>query len=62
MKGYGRLDTIGQQAKRATELIKQLLDFSRASEMAMNPFDLVPVLKELTQLLERMLRKPFALS
>ncbi len=50
-----RLRTIAQEAKRASDLIKQILDFSRASAMEMQPFDLRPLLKELAKMLDRIL-------
>jgi len=49
------LENITQQAERGAELIQQLLDFSRSSALEMHPFDLVPLLKELTKMLERLL-------
>ncbi|MBK9745352.1 MAG: response regulator [Anaerolineae bacterium] len=49
------LENITQQAERGAELIKQLLDFSRSSTLEMHPFDLVPLLKELAKMLERLL-------
>ncbi len=54
-KNLERLDSITQLAKRASDLIKQILDFSRASAMEMIPIDLRPLLKELSKMLERML-------
>jgi PAS domain S-box-containing protein len=48
-----RLVTISQQAKRATRLIQQILDFSRRAVMERQPLDLVPFLKEQVKLLER---------
>lgn len=57
-----RLDNIQKQALRASELIKQVLDFSRASEMLMQPFDLIPVLKELAKMLERLLPESIRLE
>jgi two-component system, cell cycle sensor histidine kinase and response regulator CckA len=54
-KAQDRLEIISQQARRASDLIRQILDFSRTSAMEMKPFDLVPLLKELTEMLERML-------
>ncbi|MBN8595451.1 MAG: response regulator [Anaerolineae bacterium] len=50
-----RLDAICEQAKRGSDLIRQILDFSRASAMEVKSFDLGPLLKELTQILERTL-------
>ncbi|MBN1287738.1 MAG: PAS domain S-box protein [Anaerolineae bacterium] len=50
-----RLQTIVQQAHRATDLIEQILDFSRRSVMECKPLDLVPFLKEQVKLLRRTL-------
>ncbi len=54
-KSLERLDSICDQAKRGSDLIRQILDFSRASAMEVKSFDLGPLLKELTQILERTL-------
>nr|WP_281721075.1 response regulator [Nitrosomonas nitrosa] len=54
-KSRDRLDMLAQQAKRASDLIQQILDFSRTSDMEMQNFDLLPLLKEIMQMLERML-------
>ena len=48
-----RLQTVDQQAKRATELIQQILDFSRRAVLERRPMDLTPFLKEIVKLLER---------
>ncbi len=50
-----RMDTINQQAHHATELIQQILDFSRRSALERQPLDLLPVFKEHVKLLERTL-------
>jgi PAS domain S-box-containing protein len=50
-----RLEVIGQQARRATDLIQQILDFSRNSLLERQRVDLVPFLKETVKLLERTL-------
>jgi len=50
-----RLATVVQQAKRAANLIQQILDFSRRSPLERRPLDLLPFLKELTRLLNRTL-------
>jgi two-component system cell cycle sensor histidine kinase/response regulator CckA len=50
-----RLKTISQQAKRATDLIQQILDFGRRAVLERRPMDLVPFLKEQVRLLERTL-------
>jgi len=50
-----RLETVSRQARRATDLIQQILDFSRRAVLERRPMDLVPFLKELTKLLQRTL-------
>ncbi len=50
-----RMATINQQAKHATRLIQQILDFSRRSVLEQQPLDLSPLLKEQVKLLERTL-------
>jgi CheY-like chemotaxis protein len=50
-----KLHTIEQQAGRATDLIQQILDFSRQSVLKWQPLDLLPFTKELIKLLERTL-------
>jgi PAS domain S-box-containing protein len=50
-----RLEIITQQANRATELIQQILDFSRRAVLERRPLDLQVFLKEQVQLLERTL-------
>jgi PAS domain S-box-containing protein len=50
-----RLHTIEQQIRRATDLIQQILDFSRQSVLERKPFDLLPFMEELVVLLERTL-------
>ncbi len=52
-KACERLATIDQQATRATDLIGQILDFSRRSVVERRPVDLVPLLKEHVKLLGR---------
>jgi two-component system cell cycle sensor histidine kinase/response regulator CckA len=54
-KSCERLMTISQQAMHATNLIDQILDFSRRSVLERRPMDLVPLFKELVKLLERTL-------
>lgn len=54
-RGYERLDGIAQQAKRASGLIRQILDFSRMSTADMSCFDILPLVKEITKMLDRML-------
>jgi signal transduction histidine kinase len=50
-----RLETISRQARRATDLIQQILDFSRRAVLERRPMDLLPFLKEQVSLLERTL-------
>ncbi len=50
-----RLSTVVQQSHRATDLIDQILDFSRRAVLERRPLDLVPLLKEQAKLLERTL-------
>jgi len=47
------MDIIRQQGLRATDLIQQILDFSRQSVMERHPLDLYPFMKELEKLLAR---------
>lgn len=49
------LDTMIQQAQYASNLIEQILDFSRRSVMERSPLDLLPFVKEAGRLLERIL-------
>ncbi len=50
-----RMKTINQQARHATQLIQQILDFSRRSALERLPLDLLPFFKEQIKLLERTL-------
>jgi PAS domain S-box-containing protein len=50
-----RLKIIYQQALQASQMIGQILDFSRSSVMEAQPFDLLPLLKEQIKLLQRTL-------
>ena len=50
-----RMVTINQQAQHATRLIRQILDFSRRAVLERRPLDLLPLLKEQVQMLERAL-------
>jgi two-component system cell cycle sensor histidine kinase/response regulator CckA len=52
---YERLETMDQQARRATELIQQILDFSRRAALERRPMDLRVFMKEQVRLLERTL-------
>lgn len=48
-KDEQRLNTIQQQAERASRLIRQILDFSRQSVVERKPVDLRPFVKDLTR-------------
>ncbi|RPI34897.1 MAG: GAF domain-containing protein, partial [Chloroflexota bacterium] len=50
-----RVTVIQQQIQRASSLIRQILDFSRRSVMEQSSLDLLPFLKELDRLLQRVL-------
>lgn len=50
-----RLEVVAGQANRATELIQQILDFSRRVVLERRPMDLRLFLEEVIRLLERML-------
>jgi len=50
-----RLTTIDRQATRATDLVQQILDFSRRAVLERRPMDLVTFLKKQVRLLERTL-------
>jgi two-component system cell cycle sensor histidine kinase/response regulator CckA len=52
-----RMVTIDQQAMRASQMIRQILDFSRRSVLDRQPLDLLPLLKEQVKLLERTLQE-----
>ncbi|MBK8989427.1 MAG: PAS domain S-box protein [Chloroflexi bacterium] len=54
-KGQKQLAIIEQQTKRATQLIQQILDFSRQASLATRPLDLLHTLQEETKLLRRTL-------
>lgn len=49
------LGIIQQQVQRASSLIRQILDFSRRSVMEQTEIELLPFLKEIEKLLNRML-------
>jgi two-component system, cell cycle sensor histidine kinase and response regulator CckA len=57
-----RLKVIHQQALQATNLINQILDFSRRSVMEFAPMNLLPPVKEIIKLLERTLPENIHLS
>lgn len=48
-----RLQTISTQARLATDLIQQILDFGRRSVIERRPMELLPFLKEQVKLLQR---------
>jgi PAS domain S-box-containing protein len=50
-----RMNTIFDQSKLAANLISQILDFSRQSDMKRRPVHMLPFLKELTKMLARTL-------
>ena len=50
-----KVDVIHEQAYRATDLIQQILDFSRRAPMERQPMQLLPLLKEVIRLWERTL-------
>ncbi|MDX1689222.1 MAG: PAS domain S-box protein [Candidatus Promineifilaceae bacterium] len=50
-----RLDTVYEQAQRASELVQQILDFGRKAVMRRREFDLLPFLREQVTLLRRTL-------
>lgn len=50
-----RLTVIQKQVQRAASLIRQILDFSRRSVMEQSMIDLLPFIKELDKLLQRVL-------
>ena len=50
-----RMNTIFDQSKLAANLISQILDFSRQSDMKRRPVHMLPFLKELTKMLKRTL-------
>jgi signal transduction histidine kinase/ActR/RegA family two-component response regulator len=55
LKLRGHLETVSRQARQATNLIQQILDFSRRAVLERRPMDLVLFLKEQIRLLERTL-------
>lgn len=50
-----RIDAIKEQSNRATDLISQILDFSRVQSLEQKPFDLIPFLEEIRELLTQIL-------
>jgi signal transduction histidine kinase/ActR/RegA family two-component response regulator len=60
--GRERLDIIQNQIRRATSLIRQILDFSRRGVMEKSVLDLLPLVKELEKLLQRVLPESIRLK
>ena len=56
------LETIAQQARRASDLITQILDFSRRAIMDRGRLDLLPFVKEVVKLLQRTLPENIAVT
>jgi two-component system cell cycle sensor histidine kinase/response regulator CckA len=50
-----QMETISQQARHATRLIEQILDFGRRADLERGPLDLRPFLGEQVKLLQRIL-------
>jgi len=57
-----RLRTVEHQARRAGDLIQQILDFSRRSVFERTPVDLLPLLREHVELLGRTLPESVEIS
>jgi signal transduction histidine kinase/HAMP domain-containing protein/ActR/RegA family two-component response regulator len=57
-----RIQVVNQQSLQATQLIQQILDFSRPTLAARHDLDLAPMLKEEVKLLERTLPDHILLS
>ncbi len=57
-----RMHTINQQAQHATNLIRQILDFSRRSVIERRPMDLLPFLNEQVKMLKRTLPENIAIT
>ncbi len=54
-RAHRHLATIAKQAQAATDLIVQILDFSRSTSLERHPLNLVPLVKEAVKLWERTL-------
>ena len=61
-KNEKRLKTIAHQAGRASQLIQQILDFSRQSPLQRTRMNILPTLQELVDLLQRTLPENITLS
>jgi two-component system cell cycle sensor histidine kinase/response regulator CckA len=59
---YKRLQTIDEEARRASELIQQIMDFSRRAVLERGPMDLLVFVKEQTRLLQRTLPESIIVS
>ncbi len=57
-----RMHTINQQAQHATNLIRQILDFSRRAVVERRPMDLLPFLNEQVKLFKRTLPETIAIT
>lgn len=57
-----RMHTINQQAQHATNLIRQILDFSRRAIVERRPMDLLPFLNEQVKLFKRTLPENIAIT
>ncbi len=57
-----RMETINQQARHATRLTQQILDFSRRAVLERQPLNLLPLLKEQIKLLQRTLPENIEIS
>ncbi len=55
------LELVARQAEHATDLIQQILDFSRRAVLERRPMDMLPFLKESFRLLERTMPENIAL-
>lgn len=61
-KAHSRLQTVVDQANRASELIEQILDFSRSSVLERTNIELGPFLKEIIRLMKRTLPESVQIS
>lgn len=52
-KNYSRVEKIAQSARRASDMVKKILTFSRRSEGEMHPIDLATIVAECQGLLEK---------
>ncbi len=61
-RAHRHLATIAKQAQAATDLIVQILDFSRSTPLERHPLNLVPLVKEAVKLWERTLPESIELK